>query len=311
MTDIHGQPSKADTRPEFLFKRYFETPAERRPDDGDMREAEAFWSRLAEFSVPKEYDSSQRRPIGQYALLFASVLAVVMGLSLWWNMPGTEPQWRTYASPHASRTVVILEDGSRISLAAESRVDVRFLPTKRDLKLVAGEALFEVAHDRARPFVVQAGGGTIKAVGTAFDIRLAARDTQVTVVKGVVDVGVGRSDAVGKAGSITRATRGDQMRFSFRKQNGAIVANVSTRSNVDPDEVISWTRGKLFFNGDPLWEAITIVNSYSQKQLVLKDPALAEMRVYGILDQGDVRGLVELINNESILSIEGTYTNGH
>lgn len=302
MIGHRGHAGNDDSRTAFMFKRFFDASPESRAQDADLREAERFWARLGEFSVPAEL--AEQRGARPYNLVIAAfALIMVVGAALWWNMPAPAP-WQSFTSPHGSRTIAVLEDGSRISLAAESRVDVRFVRKERELRLVAGQALFEVAHDPDRRFVVRAGKGTVTAVGTSFNIRLAERNTQVTVVKGIVDIGLDNPASPGEPVTVTRAKRGEQVNVSFRRQNGSTVAYFTTRAGVDLAGITSWTRGKLFFDGEPLAEAVSTVNAYSSKKLVLKDPAYAQMPVYGILDQGDVRGLLLLVNNPRALSTE-------
>ena len=303
MTDNHNQPLRAEPRTEFMFKRFFDRPSDLRGEDPELQEAEQFWRRLGGFSVPNEYRVSANEPRSWHpCAIFASVLLIflLIGASIWLNMPTPAQPWRSFATHHAGHQVVMLEDGSTLSLAAESRVDVRFSGKERQLRLVAGQALFEVAHDEKRPFMVQAGNGIITAVGTAFDIRLDRKDTQVTVVKGIVDISMRRLDATA---TIARARRGDQVKFSIREQNGSPVAYVSRRSGVDLDSITSWTRGKLFFDGEPLEEAISLINTYASKKLVLKNPAYASMPVYGLLDQGDVQGLLVLVGDHRAIAV--------
>lgn len=199
----------------------------------------------------------------------------------------------------------MLEDGSSIALAAESRLAVRLSKDKRQLRLVAGQALFNVAHDGRRPFIVQAGKGSVTAVGTAFNIRLNKLKTEVTVVTGIVDVGVFRPGSLEDAQTVARVKRAEQVSFSHRYQDGSPVVYVSRRADMDVDRITSWTRGKLFFDGEPLSSAIDAVNAYSTRKVVLTNPALASMPVYGVVNQGDVRGLLILVNDKSAITTKG------
>lgn len=300
----HRPPLKSDPRTVFMFKRFFDRPPGQRADDPELREAEIFWNRLGEFSPPAEQDrAGPFRSRSAYGLA-AVIGALVIGLSIWWNAASPAQPWRTFTTGHARQGVVMLQDGSTVSLAAESRVDVRFSGERRELRLVSGQALFEVSHDPKRPFVVQARDGSVTAVGTAFNIRLDRRDTEVTVVNGTVDIGVYRPNSSAQAASIARATRGEQVQFGLRQRSGAPVVYISRRAGVDLAAITSWTRGKLFFDGEPLEEAISMVNAYAPKKILLKNPKLSSMPVYGVLNQGDVQGLLVLVNNDDAIGTE-------
>ncbi|HYG28420.1 MAG TPA: FecR domain-containing protein, partial [Caulobacteraceae bacterium] len=86
------------------------------------------------------------------------------------------------------RRVVALEDGSRVELNTDSRIEVAYAEDQRRIVLLKGEALFEVAKDPSRPFVVMANGAEVRAIGTAFNIRLREKLVELTVTEGVVSV---------------------------------------------------------------------------------------------------------------------------
>lgn len=95
---------------------------------------------------------------------------------------------RTYQTGIGQRSTVTLEDGSSVELNAKTRIRVAFNERRRNVELTEGQALFHVAKNAQRPFVVRAGNRDIVAVGTAFDVRLDATTVRVTLIEGKVKV---------------------------------------------------------------------------------------------------------------------------
>jgi transmembrane sensor len=301
----HGKRSRGnERRSEFMFKKFFD-PSKRNDHDPLMHEAEQFWNRLADFTVPADQAPREtRRPWRAYGAIAAAVCTMLVGVTVWQNWSARSQPWRAFAAPHGRQTLVMLEDGSSITLSPESRVAVRLSDDRRALRLITGQAFFKVAHDRRRPFVVQAGKGSVTAVGTAFNIRLDDARTEVTVAAGIVDVGVSSPGLLNGAQTVARARQAEQVSFSLGSRDGSPVVYVSRRANVDVGRITAWTRGKLFFDGEPLSSAIRAVNAYATKKLVLRNAALASMPVYGVVNQGDVQGLLVLVNDRNAITIE-------
>jgi len=94
----------------------------------------------------------------------------------------------TYQTDVGEQRVITLEDQSIVRLNSRSKLQVRLLPSLREVRLLEGQALFEVAHDSARPFIVRSGDVAVRAVGTQFDVNRRESGTVVTVVEGRVKV---------------------------------------------------------------------------------------------------------------------------
>jgi transmembrane sensor len=148
------------------------------------RAAEFGESRL-ETGAPNAHPSARRRGPRVLALAASIAIACVIGGCLAW----LGVQWHfTYATDIGERRSITLEDGSTIDLNARSKVRVRFSDGERDVELLEGQALFSVAHDVSRPFIVSAGNTAVRAVGTQFDVYRKSSGTTVTVVEGRVAV---------------------------------------------------------------------------------------------------------------------------
>ncbi|MGE5565212.1 MAG: FecR family protein [Parcubacteria group bacterium] len=180
-----------------------------------------------------------------------------------------------YQTAVGERTSVTLSDGSVVTLNTRSRLVVNYTPGRRDVTLVAGQALFHVAHNTARPFVVTAGSRQVTAVGTAFDVRLDRKQVKVTLIEGKVRVEPAK-------GSIWRAlplapknlTAGEELVAS----NTSPVVQVAT-ANI-PVET-SWRQGVVVFNDTPLADAVAEINRYSPDPISVGDDALSDLRING------------------------------
>lgn len=188
------------------------------------------------------------------------------GFAWWWTDART-----LYATGVGEQRLVQLADGSSVRIDTDSRLRVRFSGDERRIELIRGQALFDVAPDAARPFVVAADGARVVAVGTVFDVRRDAAGLRVTLVEGVVDV-------AGPAGQSRRMSAGRQARID--------AAGVSTRE-VDARSETSWTEGRIVFVDAPLDQAVAEVNRYLTRPVRLASGGEAAVRVNGSFRIGD------------------------
>lgn len=216
-----------------------------------------------------------RRPavqIGALALV-AGAAAIYLALAI----PGT-----TYSTRIGEQRLVTLQDGTRVRLDTDSRLQVRLKPGERDVRLLKGQAFFDVAHDKSRPFIVQADGAKVRALGTRFDVRLKDAQVHVTLIEGAVEVthhGAG-------------ATR------SWRLTPGQALATGSRTPGplpVDVAAATSWTSGQLVFHATPLAEAVAEVNRYSRVKVVVDTAQLQAVAVNGKFDAGDTDAFVTAV----------------
>ena len=172
---------------------------------------------------------------------------------------------RTITTHPGERAQINLADGSRIMLASEStvRYPVDLSGPRREVTL-SGEAMFAVAHDAARPFVVRANGAMVQDVGTTFDVRSYPGEARVrvVVVEGSVDLGGSEP-----AGPTQRLRRGELGR---RDAHGAIDIRV-----VDPSRYVAWTDGRLLFDETPMREVAVQLGRWYGKPVIIADSALS------------------------------------
>lgn len=175
-------------------------------------------------------------------------------------------------TPVAANQPGVLPDGSRFEVGGRSAVAVDFSRELRRLELRDGEAFFQVEHDTSRPFVVEAAGVRIVAVGTAFNVRRAGAQVAVTVQEGRVKVS--RAVAGVHPETATQVDAGQQLVVDIR--TGSM-----SGSPVDPAVALSWRSGRLEFIGDSLDTVVSSVNRYAARPITLGDPQLRELTFTG------------------------------
>ncbi|MGF9563794.1 FecR family protein [Neorhizobium sp. JUb45] len=167
-----------------------------------------------------------------------------------------------------------LADGSRVELNAETAIAIHMERNERRIKLLRGQAYFEVAADPARPFVVEAGHGSTTALGTAFDINLTADATHVTVTEHAVMVtslsGDGRQ----------RLPEGNQLSYDDDGQLGAV-------EPADIGMATAWRQGRIVFENRPLAAVVDEIARYLPGRIVIAQSDLATRKISGSLDLTD------------------------
>lgn len=191
------------------------------------------------------------------------------------------------------RTLLVLADGSKVTLNTASAVHADYSGQERRVTLVRGEAFFDVAKDSNRPFVVYAGSRHVVAVGTAFDVRLQDRQVKVTLVEGKVRVlRINGSTAVG-------ATAPVQPESAVTLEAGSTLVarddGADQLERLDTARATSWRSGNLVFDGERLSDVVAEMNRYSREQLVIGNPALAERRVSGVFEPAGGPGFAKAL----------------
>jgi transmembrane sensor len=204
----------------------------------------------------------------------AAMLAAagVGGIMLW---PFTNAQEIETVRGEVRR--VPLGDGSFASLNTSSRIEVAMTPDRRSIRLDQGEAWFQVAHDRNRPFIVEAGEVWVEAVGTAFSVRRREGGVDVLVSEGVVETWMAGHEA-----QRTRIAAGAR---AFVSESAPEIDVAQAPEAVD--RALAWRTGDLAVNGEPLSYAVEEINRYNWRQLVVDDPALAREPLIGYFRTND------------------------
>jgi len=263
---------------------------------------------LQQGALPPPSNRRRRISLAAAALLLASAGGA---LALWQSL--RDPVYTTQVGE--ARTLN-LSDGSVVELNARSRLRIEYRQAYRRVALLDGQALFRVAKNPARPFIVVSGSTRVRAVGTEFDVYRKASDTVVTVVEGQVAVtnsvspdALETSDAGRTAGtSSTSSPQRSLLRAGEQLRAGPHALGTPTHAN--PALATAWTQGKLIFDSSPLSEVLDEVNRYNPKPLSIDDPDILVMHVSGTFATSDEARIVEflsqrfgLVAHESALSI--------
>jgi transmembrane sensor len=226
--------------------------------------------------------------------------AVIIATTLWLQTSLLVPAGAHYAAANAAVRRVPLEDGSQMDLNRNSEAHVALSAAERRVTLAAGEAHFEVARDAARPFVVAAGGVQVRALGTAFTVRLSPEGVEVVVVEGKVEVASGSTGTRGAlvpvlaAGERVRVARAEpELRPRVEK-----VAPEALRA------LFAWQEPLATFDDVPLRDVIERFNRRHARQLVLEDAALGERKIGGVIALDQLDAFVRLLAQDGDIVIE-------
>ena len=169
-----------------------------------------------------------------------------------------------------------LPDGSSLALGAQSVVAIDFKGAQRTVELNEGEAFFAVKHDKTRPFVVRAGGLSVTAIGTQFDVLRTGSRVAVTVKEGLVQVATNPTTNV-PAWSLL-APAGHQVVYDAAQHAGPSLRVV------DPAATTAWQQGRLEYIEEPLVSVIANLNRYSSRHILVRDADLSGLAYTGTIE---------------------------
>ena len=225
---------------------------------------------------------SRRRVLWTGSAIAASALIGVAGA---WHVLH---QHGRFSTGKGGTKVLALQDGSVVTLNTASEILVQYSDARRSVELIRGEALFDVAKHKTRPFVVTAGRTNVRAVGTSFTVRrMDATPVQVLVREGIVEVfepAAGMKPVRISANTLVEAPQGG---------GGAITASPIPAAQMHRQ--MAWQSGQLAFEGETLAQAVTEFARYSDTRIVIEDPALAREEIAGLFKATDPVGFAQTI----------------
>ncbi|MBL4765019.1 MAG: FecR domain-containing protein [Colwellia sp.] len=255
------------------------------------------------FSID-EMDSSKNvslwpvlKPIFQPYLLAASIS--FLAVFIWLAMP-VNVQNHSYATLIGQQLNATFDDGSIIHLNTNSRIETEFSDDKRIIKLIKGEALFEVAHDPSRPFIVYAGDRLVQAIGTKFVVHLQSENIQVTVTDGKVKMSkVPLNTKLADIKELNNTSIQKDDIYIAKGEKVTVASNQAPKlTHIKPENIkreLSWLDGKLIFDNEELFDVIAEINRYIDITIVLKEPSLHKIPISGRFDLKDSEALIEAI----------------
>jgi transmembrane sensor len=246
-----------------------------------------------------------RRKVSTRFLMVASVGAasVVAGLVGLWFLASAEPSYATRTGEEKS---VQLPDGSSLQLNSRSRIRVRFSEHEREVDLLEGQALFKVAKDSTRPFVVHSDSARVRAVGTQFDVYKKDSGTTVTVVEGRVAVLAKPHEGPNLA--TLDAGAPDAIILMAGEQVTVAPSTATKPRKADVATATAWTQHQLVFDSTPLTAVAQEFNRYNVRQLIVSDDGLQDFHVTGIFSSTDPASLLRFLRAQRGITVDETDT---
>jgi transmembrane sensor len=246
--------------------------------------------------------AARRRPI----LLAASIAALsVFALLAAWIALTTPPVYATTTAEHRSIT---LDDGSKVELNARTKVRVDFAENERHVELLEGQALFQVAKDPRRPFIVSSAGVNVRAVGTRFDVQLRRSGTTVTVLEGRVAVQSSSfSDGTWQPETTASVTHRDGVAIPLELTAGeqVVITPRLVAKPIHPNvaAATAWTHDELEFDETPLPDVAEEFNRHNRVPLLIDSPSLESFRISGVYSSEDPRSLIRFLQSQPDLLV--------
>jgi transmembrane sensor len=246
-----------------------------------------------EFAVPAQSRWTRRRVLSGGVLAAGVAAVAVLTGALWLNT-------QALRTDKGEVRLVPLPDGSSVTLNTDSAVRVGYRDALREIELVSGEALFDVAKDAHRPFVVRAGRTSVRAVGTSFTVRrMPDGGVRVVVREGVVQI----EDASQRA----MPTRAPANVAVLATPAGTLAATPVAPSEVTRE--LAWREGMVAFDGVTVAQAVAELERYNDTRIVVDDPALGRETITGLFSASDPRGFAKAIAssfNATVTPVDGT-----
>lgn len=289
----------------------------------------AFWQEantLTELSFPLAPTTSTESPgapsvfgvagvwpaAGAVALVvMLAVMLNVVGLGL-----GTGNSIRVaangiYETRVGEQNAIALVDGSVIELNTNSRVQVNYTPERRSIKLMQGEAYFDVSKDPDRPFEVSAGKGLVRAVGTAFAVHFNQDALTVSVTEGKValdalplhtgpaSLSEAPSASATPVGALVAGQRGEFKPLLAQGVN----SSSKTLEVGNLDKTLAWRDGLFMFEGESLATVVKEMNRYTELTIEIADPSIADIQVGGQFKVDDTQAMLDNLSTSFDLAI--------
>jgi transmembrane sensor len=276
-------------------------------------------------TVPQERAAMHTRsPRRRFLAVAASALMVALAGGVWWQ----SARYPLYRTDIGERRSITLADGSTVDLNARSKLRVEFSKNERRVELLDGQALFQVAKDKSRPFIVASGEAAVRAVGTQFDVYRKDSGTTVTVLEGRVAV---YSTAPQPATRSPRASVQPEAQMHAIPHSGAASSNppglldpsgagaiflsageqvtvtraqtLPAPARADIAATTAWTQRRLIFDGSKLSDVVQEFNRYNKRQLVIEDAQLSDFHVSGVYSSTDPSSLIRFLREQPGIKI--------
>lgn len=174
---------------------------------------------------------------------------------------------------------IVLADGSAVTLNTDTALAFNYAGERRGVKILSGEAYFEVQPDKTRPFIVETEQGTVRVVGTRFSVK-TGNATQVDVESGIV---------------VCAGQQGDSRQLIAGQHTSIAGQGVAAVTGIDTDRAFAWLNGRLIFQDQPLAEVIAELDRYHPGAIVITNAKLGQIRVTGNYKLDDTAAIVRAL----------------
>jgi len=265
------------------------------------------------------------------ASLLTSAAVVLVLVGLVFTLPNNSMEGsQTYITAIGEQRRITLADNSIVQLNTNSAVVVSYTDSERGIQLQKGEAHFTVSHNPHRPFLVRAGNGLVRAVGTAFSVRLYERSVDVIVTEGRVALNKADALPVSTQGSLPHSLQ-QSAQHSLQQSTQSAISEPSTNiklaqntaepayldagqaaifdttthsielvQGLDRDELerkLLWRNGLIRFAGAPLEEVVAEISRYTALNIVIREPELKALRIGGLFKVGETQKMLDVLES--------------
>jgi len=233
-----------------------------------LDDARRLWLNLGPaIELVQHRDAPARKGRRALATVLAASITFIMAIGGYY----LDSRNHDYVTGAGERRMVVLADGTHVVLNTRTALDVNFKNNMRKVRLVRGEAYFDVVHDVARPFTVAAGAGEVRDIGTAFSVRRNGDGASVLVTRGSVEV---QPVAPGVSPAILGADQ--EATYAGAGPAEVRVGNASVE--------LSWMHGQLILEDRTLTDSAREINRYYRGRLVLLDDDTGARRINAAID---------------------------
>jgi transmembrane sensor len=210
----------------------------------------------------------------------------------------------TFETATGEQRFLTLTDGSTVNLNSQSTIEIQFTSGERRVALTKGEALFHVAKNAARPFIVSTGSSRVRAVGTEFDVYRKPTATIVSVLEGRVEVS---QPPPSRSGRTTKATMTESLALAAGYRVAVTRAGIGRLEHADAAATIAWTQQQLIFDSASAGEVAEEFNRYNARHMSIDDD-LAGLRLSGIFSSTDPMAFVRFLQDRFDAQVVATDT---
>ncbi len=225
---------------------------------------------------------------------YLAITSVMMLMLMFGSLQWLSDYEQIHTTAVGDRHQITLADGTTIDMNTDTVIRVALWGYSRKVTLERGEASFKIGDERFRSFVVFSGNGTLRDIGTEFNVTKETDKTTVSVLEGAVEVTLDNQSQATKL-----LYGGQQLTYSNY--------DISSISPVNAEATVAWHKDRLIFRELPLDEVVQQINRYHVRPIRLGDQQLSQLKVSGEFNSTDRAGLVQAL--KTLLSLRSSEQN--